>query len=245
MFPYLSVIIPCYNEKKTIEILIDKVLSVKKIKKEIILVDDNSNDGTRELIKKKLATKVNKIIFHKKNMGKGGCIKSAQKHVNGNIVIIQDSDLEYDPKDYQKLIKPILSNSCKVVYGSRVLNKNIFQDLENFSHWIRIMGNYFLTKFSNFFNRQELTDAHTCYKVFEVKLFKRLLLKENNFNFCPEVTTKLSNLNYKITEVPISYFGRNYNEGKKISSIDAFHALKTIIKYKFFDQKSLISKKND
>ena len=239
MSPYLSVIIPCYNEKKTIEILINKVLSVKGIKKEIILVDDNSNDGTRELIKKKLIIKVNKIIFHKKNMGKGACIKSAQKYVNGNIVVIQDADLEYDPNDYHKLIKPILNNRCKIVYGSRVLNKNIFEDLKNFSHWVRVMGNYFLTKFSNFLNKQNLTDAHTCYKVFEASLFKKLLLKENNFNFCPEVTTKLSNLNYKIIDVPISYFGRNYNQGKKISSIDGIRALITIFKYRFFDKNNL------
>ena len=234
MLPYLSVIIPCYNEKKTIEILIDKVLSVKKIKKEIILVDDNSNDGTRELIKKKLATKVNKIIFHKKNMGKGSCIKSAQKYVNGNIVVIQDADLEYDPNDYHKLIKPILNNRCKIVYGSRVLNKNIFEDLKNFSHWVRVMGNYFLTKFSNFLNKQNLTDAHTCYKVFDTGVFKKIKLVENDFAFCPEVTTKISNLGYKIYEVPINYKGRPYSEGKKIKFKDGIKAIFTLIKYKFF-----------
>ena len=120
-----------------------------------------------------------------------------------------------------------------------LLNKNIFEDLKNFSHWVRVMGNYFLTKFSNFLNKQNLTDAHTCYKVFEASLFKKLLLKENNFNFCPEVTTKLSNLNYKIIDVPISYFGRNYNQGKKISSIDGIRALITIFKYRFFDKNNL------
>lgn len=239
MLPYVSIIIPCFNEKKTIEILIDKVLKVKSIKKQIILVDDNSSDGTRELIKKKLVFKVNKIIFHKKNLGKGACIKSAQEHIKGDIVIIQDSDLEYDPNDYHRLIKLIFNNSCKVVYGSRTLKKNINDDLENFSHWVRIIGNYVLTKFSNLVNKQELTDAHTCYKAFEARLFKKILLKENNFNFCPEITTKLSNLNYKIIEVPISYFGRSYVEGKKISSLDGIRALVTILKYKFFDKNNL------
>jgi len=239
MLPHLTIIIPSFNEKKTIEVLIDKVLKVKSIRKQIILIDDKSRDGTRELIKKKLLSKVNKVIFHKKNLGKGACIKSAQKHIKGNIVIIQDSDLEYDPNDYHKLIKPILANKCKIVYGSRTLKKNVYDDLENFSHWVRIIGNYILTKFSNLVNKQELTDAHTCYKVFEATLFKKILLKENNFNFCPEITTKLSNLNYKIIEVPISYFGRSYFEGKKISSLDAIKAVITILKYKFFDTKSL------
>lgn len=238
MLPHLTIIIPSFNEKKTIQVLIDKVLKVKSIRKQIILIDDKSSDGTRELIKKKLLSKVNKVIFHKKNLGKGACIKSAQKHIRGNIVIIQDSDLEYDPNDYHKLIKLILANKCKVVYGSRTLKKNVYDDLENFSHWVRIIGNYILTKFSNLVNKQELTDAHTCYKVFEATLFKKILLKENNFNFCPEITTKLSNLNYKIMEVPISYSGRSYFEGKKISSLDAIRAIITILKYKFFDKKS-------
>ena len=239
MLPYLTIIIPCFNEKKTIQVLVDKVLKVKFIRKQIILVDDKSRDGTRELIKKKLLTKVNKVIFHKKNLGKGACIKSAQKYIKGNIVIIQDADLEYNPNDYHKLIKLILINKCKIVYGSRTLKKNFYDDLENFSHWVRIFGNYILTKFSNLINKQDLTDAHTCYKVFEATLFKKILLKENNFNFCPEITTKLSNLNYKIMEVPISYFGRSYSEGKKISSLDAIKAVITILKYKFFDTKSL------
>ena len=239
MFPYLSIIIPCYNEKNTIIELINKINLVSRIKKQIILVDDCSTDGSSELIKNKLSNRIDKIIYHKKNLGKGACIKSAQQFIEGNIVIIQDSDLEYDPNDYHVLIKPILNNEFKVVYGSRLLKKNTKENLQNFSHWIRVVGNYLLTKFSNFVNKQKLTDAHTCYKVFEGKLFKKILLKENNFNFCPEITTKVGNLNYKITEVPISYFGRNYAEGKKISAIDGLKALKTILKYKFFDKKNL------
>jgi|688.fasta_scaffold169548_1 dolichol-phosphate mannosyltransferase len=236
---FLTVIIPCYNEKLTIEKLISKILKIKNIKKQIIIVDDYSSDGTRELIRKKLSTRVDKVIYHNKNMGKGASIKSASKYILGNIVIIQDADLEYDPKDYYKLIKPISNNEYKVVYGSRVLDKSIFKELNDFSHWTRIVGNYFLTKFSNFLNRQKLTDAHTCYKVFEAKLFKKILIKENNFNFCPEITTKLANLKCKIIEVPISYSGRSYKNGKKISSIDGLRALKTIIKYKFVDKKNL------
>lgn len=239
MLPYISIIVPCYNEKNTIVELINKINLVPGIKKQIILVDDCSTDGSSDLIINKLNNRVSKIIHHKKNLGKGACIKSAQKYIEGDIVIIQDSDLEYDPNDYHVLIKPILNNNSKVVYGSRLLKKNARENLENFSHWIRVVGNYFLTKFSNFVNRQNLTDAHTCYKVFEGKLFKKILLKENNFNFCPEITTKIGNLNYQIIEVPISYYGRNYTQGKKISAIDGVKALQTILKYKFFDKKNL------
>ena len=174
MFPYLSIIIPCYNEKNTIIELINKINLVSRIKKQIILVDDCSTDGSSELIKNKLSNRIDKIIYHKKNLGKGACIKSAQQFIEGNIVIIQDSDLEYDPNDYHVLIKPILNNEFKVVYGSRLLKKNTKENLQNFSHWIRVVGNYFLTKFSNFVNKQKLTDAHTCYKVFEGKLFKKI-----------------------------------------------------------------------
>ena len=233
----LTVIIPVFNEINSIEQLLIKVLN-NKIDKQIIVVDDHSSDGTRELLINKFKNKVDKIIFHKKNLGKGAAIKSAQKYIIGKYTIIQDADLEYDPSDYLSLINEAEKNEFKVVYGSRLLKKNTKENLQNFSHWIRVVGNYLLTKFSNFVNKQKLTDAHTCYKAFEGKLFKKILLKENNFNFCPEITTKVGNLNYKITEVPISYFGRNYAEGKKISAIDGLKALKTILKYKFFDKKN-------
>ena len=229
----LSIIIPCYNEKKTIEKIVAKIIKIK-INKEIIIVDDCSNDGTEKIIKSKFNNKIFKKIFHGKNLGKGASIRSARKYISGDIVIIQDADLEYDPNDIPKLIKPIISSNYKVVYGSRILEKKYFENLKNFSHWIRILGNIFLTIFSNILNNQNLTDAHTCYKVFDSKLFKSINLKEKNFNFCPEITTKISNEKVTIYELPIKYFGRDYSEGKKIQFSDGFKAIFCIIKYKFF-----------
>ena len=182
----------------------------------------------------KYKSKIDVIINHEKNLGKGSCIKSAQKKVKGNIVLIQDADLEYNPKDYRKLISPIVKKKYYVVYGSRVLNKNRFENLKNFTHWIRILANSILTIINNFINNQNLTDAHTCYKAFNVELFKKIRLVENDFSFCPEITTKISNLGYEIKEVPISYVGRNYSDGKKIKFKDGIKAIFTLIKYKFF-----------
>jgi len=236
---YLSIIIPCYNEKKTIIQIVNHIKNLKRIKKQIILVDDGSNDGTRQLIKTKLQNKVDKMIFHKINKGKGAAIISAIKYIKGNLVIIQDADLEYNPKDYVKLIKPFSNNKIKVVYGSRVLgrkkNINIF-DLNNFSKNFRILGNFILTKISNFINNQSLTDVHTCYKVFKKDVFLKLKIAEKDFSFCPEVTTKLAKFSYKITEVPIIYNGREIKDGKKIRFTDAIKAFNTIIKYKYLSR---------
>ena len=229
----LSVIIPVYNELKTIEELILKVKSVN-LNLQIIVVDDFSNDGTREILKKKCAGYIDELILHDQNLGKGGAIKSAQKKIKGDYVIIQDADLEYDPKDYEKMINEINDQNLKALYGSRVLNKSLFENLQNFSHIIRILGNIFLTKFSNLINNQNLTDAHTCYKMFDAKLFKDINLLENDFSFCPEITTKLSKMKIKIQEIEINYNGRTYNEGKKIKAIDGLYAILTILKYKFF-----------
>ena len=227
----ITVIIPCYNEVKTINIIIDKVYK-QKLKKQIIVVDDFSTDGTREILKKKLKKKIDKIIFHNRNYGKGAAINSAKKFVKGNIIIIQDADLEYSPKDFNKLVKPIKDKKYKVVYGSRVLGKNRYFENE-FSSIFRVFANHILTIISNILNNQNLTDAHTCYKVFDTKIFKKIKLKEKGFSFCPEVTTKISLLNEKIKEVPISYKGRDYSEGKKINFKDGFIALKTLLKYRF------------
>ena len=235
---YLSIIIPCFNEKKTILKVINQIKRLKKIKKQIILVDDGSYDGTRELINNKLKNRVDKVILHKKNQGKGAAIKSSIKFIKGNLVIIQDADLEYNPNDYYKLIKPFLNTSIKVVYGSRVLGRkkiiNLF-DVKNFPKNFRIFGNFTLTKLSNLINKQSLTDVHTCYKIFRKDVFLKLKTKENGFSFCPEVTTKLSNLSYQIFEVPISYKGREKKDGKKIRFKDAISALLTILKYRYFD----------
>lgn len=233
MRPLLSIIVPCFNEEKTIKKIIKKILQIKNIHKQIIIVNDGSTDNSLKLINT-FKSKVDTIINHKFNRGKGFCIRSAKKKIKGNIVLIQDSDLEYNPKDYKKLIDPIMKKKCDVVYGSRVLHKNRLENIENFSHWFRIFANFVLTFLNNIINNQSLTDAHTCYKVFKSKIFKRIILKENDFSFCPEITTKISNLGYKIFEVPISYNGRKYSEGKKIKLKDGFKAIYVLLKYKFF-----------
>jgi dolichol-phosphate mannosyltransferase len=230
----ISIIIPVYNEKKTIIKLLTKVKRLKNINKEIIVIDDGSTDGSSELIKSRFNEKNVKLIFHKYNRGKGAAIKSAIKYIYGDIVLIQDADLEYDPNDYYKLLEPFKKPNVKVVYGSRVLKKKRYSIKKSFPTNFRVFANHVLTIFSNVINRQNLTDAHTCYKLFNSELFKKLQLSENDFAFCPEVTTKISNLNLSIFEVPISYNGRGYDEGKKIGINDAFRVFSVILKYKFF-----------
>ena len=230
---YFSIIIPVFNEINTIEPLLIKVLK-NIIDKQIIVVDDHSSDGTRELLINQFKNKIDKIIFHQKNLGKGAAIKSAQKYIIGKYTIIQDADLEYDPSDYLLLINEAKKNKFQAVYGSRVLNKNMNTNIKNFSHQIRVWGNIFLTFLSNKINNQKLTDAHTCYKLFDSALFKSIHLKENDFSFCPEITTKLSNRNITIKEVPINYKGRTYDDGKKIKSSDGLKAIFVLLKYKFF-----------
>ena len=228
----ISVIIPVFNEERAISKLLKKIFSLN-LDKQIIVVNDGSTDNTLDEINKN-KNEIDIIINHSKNLGKGAAIKSASKHLNGEIVIIQDGDLEYDPKDYKSLISPIIKNEALVVYGSRVLGKKRYIDNNEFISLFRTFGNHFLTILSNTFNNQNLTDAHTCYKVFKTEIFKDLDLKENDFSFCPEVTTKLSNKKIKIYEVPISYKGRTAKEGKKIKFIDAIKAFRVILKYKFY-----------
>ena len=227
----LTIIIPAYNEIDTIQILINKVIELE-ITKQIIIIDDCSTDGTREVIVKNKKF-IDKIIFHDENKGKGAAIKSAQKFITGEYVIIQDADLEYDPNDFYSLLKIIEIKGLKVVYGSRVLNNKKNKKAQNFSHSVRILGNYFLTKLSNIINKQSLTDAHTCYKLFESNLFKSIKLNEKDFSFCPEITTKISLLNEKIIEVPINYNGRTYEQGKKIKASDGLKAIYVLLKYRF------------
>ena len=229
----LSVLIPVYNEVKTIDQIVKMVRGQEVKNLQIIIVDDCSTDGTKKILKNKLHKYVHIIIYHKKNIGKGGAIRSAQKLINGNIVIIQDADLEYNPKDYKKLIDPIILKKSKVVYGSRVIKNNRYNS-NNFTSLYRIFFNHMLTLFSNILNNQKLTDAHTCYKVFDAKLFKKLRLIENGFAFCPEVTSKVSRLGQKIIERKITYKGRTFGEGKKIGIYDGFRAIYVLLKYKFF-----------
>ena len=236
-FKMLTIIVPVYNEKKFIRVLLKKLIKIIKIKKQIIIIDDGSSDGTTEILRKEFLNNksISKIIFHKKNSGKGSAIRSAQRFIKGDFVVIQDADLEYNPKDIIKIYNFIKKNQADVVYGSRVLNKNKYQNTKNFTHLVRIWGNVFLTLVSNLINNQNLTDAHTCYKMIRARLFKKLNLREKGFAFCPEVTTKLSKMNCKIYEVSISYNGRTYNDGKKITSIDGLIALISLIKYRLFD----------
>jgi dolichol-phosphate mannosyltransferase len=227
----VTIIIPVFNEKNYIDKIIKKVKSNVYFNKQIIVVDDCSTDGTRKIIKK--IKNIDKIIFHKRNLGKGAAIKSAIPYIKGSIVAIQDADLEYNPADLNKLIKIMISNNSRVIYGSRVLNKKRYNSdvfISNFTTF----GNHVLTIVSNFLNNQKLTDAHTCYKVFKSDIFMKLNLQENDYAFCPEVTTKISLLNESIKEVPISYKGRTVVEGKKIQFYDAIRALITILKYKYF-----------
>ena len=233
----ISIIIPVYNEEKFILEVLKKVNQQKKrFNLEIIVCDDCSNDQTKNIL---LENKdfYDKILFNDINMGKGSAIIKALNEVSGDYVLIQDADLEYNPKDYYKLLKPFRQKNTIAVYGSRVLGRKKV-DLEfyikNFTKSFRIFGNYVLTKLSNFINNQSLTDVHTCYKVIRKDIFMKLNIKEKGFSFCPEVTTKLANLSCPIVEVPISYNGREIKDGKKIRFKDAIIALITIYKYKYF-----------
>ena len=230
----LTIIIPAYNETRTISKLLTKIFNLN-IKKQVIVIDDNSSDDTKDKILK-FKKKIDKIICHKKNLGKGAAIKSAQKFIKGEYVIIQDADLEYNPKDILVMLKKIIKNKkIDVLYGSRVLQKKRYQS-KDFLSLDRVFFNHVLTIFSNLINFQNLTDAHTCYKLVRSKIFKKINLQEKKFSFCPELTTKLSNMGYYITEIPISYKGRSFEEGKKIRYTDGIEAIKTLIKYKFFSR---------
>ena len=228
----LSIIIPCYNEKNTIEIILKKIIenlnNYKFLNYEILIVDDCSTDGTIQILKQ--LDKENKIAihFHDKNLGKGAAIHTALKHLSGEVVIIQDADLEYDPSDYHKLLTPFFEANAVVVYGSRFLGGGKYTRVHFFWHYL---ANKILTFFCNLFTNLNLTDMETGYKVFKSSALKSILLKEETFSFEPEVTIKLSKKKFKFFEVPISYNGRSYDEGKKIGLKDAFIALKTIIFY--------------
>ena len=226
----ISVIIPCFNEKNTIEKIVDRINQLKDLEIEIIIIDDCSTDGTREILKGKIEDKVSKILFNEKNFGKGYSLKRGIQIAEGDIVIIQDADLEYDPKEYYKLTKPIIEGNADVVYGSRFIGGSEKRILF-FWHTV---ANKLLTLISNMFTNLNLTDMETCYKVFKKDIIKKIDLKENGFGFDPEVTAKVSKLKPKIYEVGISYFGRTYEQGKKIGLRDAFIVLKCIVIYNLF-----------
>jgi len=223
----LSIVIPCFNEKDSIREIVDRVNRTPIANKEIILVDDNSNDGTKEIIKKEIEQKVTKVIYHDKNMGKGAALRSGFKEVKGDIVIIQDADLEYDPKEYQRLIKPIIEKRADVVYGSRFVGSQEHRVL----YFWHMIGNKFLTLISNMLTNLNLTDMETCYKVFKKDVLDRISLEEDRFGFDPEITAKIAKLGCSIYEIGISYSGRTYAQGKKIGWVDGFRVLKAIVKY--------------
>jgi len=225
----LSVIIPAYNESKTISDIIKKVKAVK-IPKEIIIIDDSSTDGTREFLKKLKDPQI-KTLFHEKNYGKSYALRTGIKHATGDIVLIQDADLEYDPKDYYALVEPIKKRKFKVVYGTRFPTKKNRPSL--FDKYF--LANRILTLTSNILYNAKITDEPTCYKVFDSKVLKSINLKSTRFEFCPEVTAKVRKKGYKIYEIPISYFPRSIEEGKKINWKDGIEAIWTLIKYRFVD----------
>ncbi len=222
----LSIIIPVYNEKNTLEEIIKRVQKVE-LSKEIILVDDASTDGSREIIQKLAKKSKVKAFFHSHNQGKGMAIRTGIAHATGDYTIIQDADLEYDPQDYFKLLKPIQDGKAQVVYGSRFTgeHRNMF-----FWHWV---ANQSLTLITNIFYNTTLSDMETCYKLFPTSLIKSLQLNCRRFEFEPEVTAKILRQGIRIYEVPISYAGREYWEGKKIAWHDGFIALFTLIRYRF------------
>ncbi len=226
----ISVLIPCFNERNTIEEIVNRIKKLENINLEIIIIDDNSNDGTKEILQDKIKSKVSQIIFNRNNHGKGYCIKKGIEISKGDVILIQDADLEYDPKEYFKLINPIKNGTADVVFGSRFIGG----DERRILFFWHLVANKALTLLSNMFTNLNLTDMETCYKVFKKELIKKIDLKEKGFGFDPEITAKLAKQKPRIYEVGISYFGRTYKEGKKINLKDAFVVLKCIIIYNLF-----------
>jgi len=230
----LSIIIPIYNEKNTISELLSRVekVNIGPIKKEIIIVDDCSTDGTREILKG-IENKY-RVLYQSKNQGKGAALRVGFKEATGDIILIQDADLEYDPDEYFKLIKLIIDNEADVVYGSRFTGIGPHRVL---FYWHNL-GNRFLTTLSNIFTNLNLTDMETCYKVFKKKVINEILpkLKSNRFGFEPEITARIARANYRVYEVGISYHGRTYKEGKKINWKDGIKAFFSIIYFNLFSR---------
>lgn len=235
----LSIVIPCYNEVATIQEIIKRVMSTELLlEKEVIIVDDCSTDGTRDVLKSLQKEYKNiELYFHEKNQGKGAALNTGFRNITGDLVIIQDADLEYDPNEYPKLIKPIIEDKADVVFGSRFIGSEPHRVL----YFWHSMGNKLLTLISNAFTNLNLTDEAACYKVFRKEIIKQFKIEEKRFGIDPEVVAKVAKLakkkNYRIFEVGISYFGRTYSEGKKINWKDGVSAIRCIIKYNLFRRK--------
>jgi glycosyltransferase involved in cell wall biosynthesis len=225
----LSVVIPCYNEVATIDALIGAVAGSPYPDKEIIVVDDHSKDGTADKLRTEIepSGRVSKVLYHAVNKGKGAALRTGIQAATGDIVIIQDADLEYDPNDYPRLVEPILNDRADVVFGSRFLGGSAHRVL----YYWHSVGNGLLTLVSNMFTNLNLTDMETCYKVFRREIIQGITIEEDRFGFEPEITAKIAKLKCRIYEVGISYYGRTYEEGKKIGWKDGVWALYCIVKY--------------
>jgi glycosyltransferase involved in cell wall biosynthesis len=226
----VSVVIPCFNERATIEQIVQAVRAspVKDI--EIVIVDDFSTDGTIEALKEKVAPLADRIIYHPRNRGKGAALRTGFAVASGDVIVVQDADLEYDPSDYPALLEPIFSGNADAVFGSRFMGGRPHRVL----YFWHMIGNKFLTLLSNMFTNLNLTDLEACYKAFRAPLVKNVQLNENRFGFEPEITAKLSKRGYRIYEVSISYNGRTYAEGKKVNWKDGVRAIYAILRYNLF-----------
>jgi glycosyltransferase involved in cell wall biosynthesis len=225
----LSVVIPCYNESKTIRMIVERVRAAPVADKEIIIVDDCSRDGTRDLLRTQIAPLVDRIIYHEVNQGKGAALRTGFAAATGDIVIVQDADLEYDPNEYPRLLQPIIDGEADVVFGSRFQGGQPHRVV----YFWHMIGNKFLTLSSNMCTNLNLTDMETCYKVFRREVLQKITIEEDRFGFEPEITAKVAKLGVPIYEVGIGYYGRTYAEGKKIGWRDGFRALWAVLKYNF------------
>lgn len=230
----LSIVIPCYNEVETIAEIVRRVKAAPVKSKEIIIVDDCSIDGTRELIRNEIEPTVDKVIYHDVNQGKGAALRSGFQAITGEIVVVQDADLEYNPKEYPQLMQPIVEDNADVVFGSRFIGGNAHRVV----YYWHMVGNRFLTLISNMLTNINLTDMETCYKMFRRDVIQSITIEENRFGFEPEITAKVAQGNNRIYEVGISYYGRTYAEGKKIGWKDGIRAIYAIIKYNTWKRKT-------